>query len=1120
MESSGKARLILGLLLLAFLAEFPVQSPAQVSTASINGTVKDSTGAVVPGVSVVLHNLATGVNLATSTNNAGYYVILNIPPGAYVLRVAKNGFKTVMRSNLRLVVNQASTYDFTLSLGSTRQMVNVQGSATILQTSTAELGTVVGAQEVNNLPLNGRNFTQLLQLTPGASPVNVSQSIGFQAVGEFDMPAVNGERNRSNLFLINGINDEGSVGNKYAVPPILDDIQEFKVDSHNDLVQFGGVTGGVVNVVTKSGTNHLHGAGWEYLRNSTFDSRDPFFPTVQPLRQNQFGANVGGPVLLPHYNGRDRTFFFGSYEGFRNHTPSQTVALIPTPGELQGNLSDLGVPIYNPFSTRPDPNNPGQYIRDVFPGGVIPESLLNPTMVKFAQAAFPTPNATGIAGANFSATSPLVTDQNEYSFRIDQQLGTKNSFWFRYSHISQPTTSFNPIGQSSSTTNYLAHTIGVNWTHTFGPTAVLQAQFGRTYATLNSLGSVAGVPASLTGNFAPTFACQFSGSMSCLLPSIALIGYSGIPGETVSNQGASDIWSGQANFSKLHGKHLFNMGFNLATNNIGETLLNNSVCFSPFQTANLASPGNSGSAIASFLLGVPDAGSRRDASGYEHGGWVDGFYLGDQWKATARLSVNMGIRWDFTIIPQWGQASNGSNESGSLNLNNGTFILRVPVSSCAQAGKAPCIPGTGLPAHVVVSPDGKIWHTDYKNFEPRLGLAYRLGSKTALRASGGIFYDNWETWSQLGQSISGTWPTIAQFIANNLNPNVPTATAENPLSAIGAGAFPAATPFSNVNWYKDPYIVDPYSEEWNFGIQRQLSPNTILAVDYVGSHSSRLNLGLYANTAVTPGPGPIAPRTPYPYITPTYYDRSTGRSSYNAFEFSLTKRFSKGLTYLVSYTWSKSMDIACSGYAATEGCATQNPYDVDADKSVSAYDLTHVLSASWVYELPFGKGMRFSSGSKLVDDVIGNWQVNGILSLHSGPPYTLGVSGDIANTGNNGSIGFYERLNQVGNPNLPNPTPAEWFNASAFQSPAAFTYGNLGRNTMRADWGKDLDFSLFRKFPIRETKYFEFRVEAFNATNTPIWGTPVDNFNSPNFGRVLSTANSPRQIQFALKFYY
>ncbi|MGH9402231.1 MAG: TonB-dependent receptor [Terriglobia bacterium] len=678
------------MLLAGFFTGFPAQLSAQVSTASINGVVRDASGAVIPGAALVLHNLSTGVNFNTSTNNVGEYVLLNIPPGRYALRVSNVGFQASERGNLTLTVNQASTLDFTLRVGSSTQSVNVQGAATILQTSTAELGTVVGAREVSNLQLNGRNFTQLLQLTPGASPVDVAQTFGFRAVGQYVIPAVNGSRNRSNLFLVNGINDEGSINTTYAVPPILDDIQEFKVDSHNDLVQFGGVTGGVVNVVTKSGTNHLHGVGWEYLRDSAFDARDPFFPNVQALRQNQFGANVGGPVLLPHYNGRNRTFFFGSYEGFRNHAPSQTLALVPTAAELQGDLSDLGVPIYNPFSTRPDPNKLGQYLRDPFSGGVIPQNLLDPTMVKFAQSAYPAPSATGIAGANFSATSPLVTDQNEYSVRVEEQLGTSNSFWFRYSNISQPTTSFNPIGQGSSTTNYLAHTMGVNWTHTFGPSAVMQAQFGRVYATVNSLGSVAGVPASLTGNFASTFACQFSGSRSCLLPGITLVGFTGIPGESVSDQGDSDIWSGQANFSKLRGRHLFNLGFNLATNNIGETIVNNSVGFSPFQTANLASPGNTGSAIASLLLGIPDTSGKRNASGTEHGGWVDGFYFGDQWRATDRLTVNMGIRWDFTLIPQWGQAPNRTNQAGTLNLNNGTYILQVPVPSCSQAGEAPC----------------------------------------------------------------------------------------------------------------------------------------------------------------------------------------------------------------------------------------------------------------------------------------------------------------------------------------------------------------------------------------------------------------------------------------------
>jgi hypothetical protein len=315
-------------------------------------------------------------------------------------------------------------------------------------------------------------------------------------------------------------------------------------------------------------------------------------------------------------------------------------------------------------------------------------------------------------------------------------------------------------------------------------------------------------------------------------------------------------------------------------------------------------------------------------------------------------------------------------------------------------------------------------------------------------------------------------------------------------------------------------VDDPYAVEWNFGIERQLGPNTTLSLNYVGQPSNRLNLGDYGNTAVVPGAGAIAPRLPYPYITPTYYDRSIGRSSYHAFQFSLDRKLGGGLTYLVSYTWSKSIDIACSGYAATEGCAIQNPYNLNADKSVSAYDLTHMLSASWVYQLPFGAGKKFTARNGTVNYVIGNWQINGIASLHTGPPFTVGVAGDVANTGNNGSLGFYERPNLVGNPHLASPSPGQWFNTAAFQAPEQFTYGNVGRNTLRADWGRNLDFSIFREFPITESKRLEFRAESFNLTNTPVWGTPSPILNAPNFGRILSISNAPRQIQLALKFYW
>jgi len=1099
---------------LAFLAISPFVLDAQISTASIQGTIRDSSGAAIPGASIVLHNVATGVDLTSSSNGAGEYAIVNIQPGTYNLRVNKGGFQTAQETNVSLSVNQTAAYDFSLTVGSAEQTITVAAVAPTIESSTAELGAVISTASVNDLPLNGRNFTQLLALTPGASPINTAQTFGFRGVGVTDFPSFHGARNRANLFLVDGINDQVSITSNYAVPPIVDDIQEFKVDAHNDQVQFGGVSGGVVNVVTKAGTNQFHGTAWEYLRNSVFDARNPFFASVNPLRQNQFGANGGGPVLLPRYNGRNRTFFFVSYEGFRNSTPSQTLGRVPTKSELSGNLSDLSIPIYNPFSTRPDPSKPGQFLRDPFPGGILPSSLLDPAMSQLAQGLYPAP--TGSGTANFSATSPVRTDQNLYNLRGDQQLGTKDSFWFRFSHVTLPTTSINPIGKSQTVDTWHAHTIGASWTHIFGPGTVMQAQFGRTWAIDDTMSSVSNAPAGVVSALSPDFACGYPGDRKCLLPSVSLVSFLGTPGDTVSDQGASDIWSGQVNLSKLWGKHLFTMGFSLNTNNIGELILNNSISFNPSQTADLQNLGTTGSDLASFLLGVPFGGTRRLQGGGENHGWVNGFYFGDQWKVSDRLTINWGVRYDLTLRTTWGSKSDNTIYVGSLNGNNGTYIIQVPTPLCSQTGKAPCIPGTGLPDHVVVADNGHIYRNDPTNVAPRLGIAYRVTSKTVIRTGGGIFYDNWATWVQLGQSYGANWPSVNLLQATNQNPDVVVVRAANPLAAIGAGALPAPTPFTLLQTYKDPFMKTPYTEEWNFGIQQQLDATTVLSIDYVGSHGSRLDLNTFFNTA-TPAPGPQAARRPYSYVTPTNYERTNGRSSYEALEISVNRRMSKGMSYLLSYTWGKSIDISCSGWAGVEGCANQDPYNTNADKSVSAYDLTHIFTTSVVYELPFGKGKPLASGNGVLDYVIGGWQTNAILSLHSGIPYTLGVSGDIANTGNSNNAGYYERLNVIGDPHLDNPTTAEWFNTKAFAVPATFTYGNLGRNRLRTDWSKNLDVSVFRDFPIRERMQLQFRAEAFNSMNTPVWGTPVSNFSNANFGRVLTIANSPRQLQFALK---
>ena len=427
-DSSGLRRFGFGhrlsLLLVALGLLFVIpQSASGQATATLNGVVRDSSGAVIPQATVTLHNTNTGTDREGLTNDSGLYVFVSVPPGEYVLKVTKDGFTTATQAGLHVVVNQSSTQDFTLRVGSTQQSITVEGSAVNLESANATLGTVIESKQVRDLPLNGRNFTQLLSLTPGVAPVSVAQnSGGAQAapVGSFVFPAVSGQSNRSNYFLLDGIDDTDQVFTTYAVAPILDDIQEFKVQSHSDEAQFGGVLGGIVNVVSKSGTNNFHGTVWEFFRNTVLNAKNPLKGVASKLVQNQFGANFGGPVILPFYNGRNKTFFFGSYEGFRRAQPSTGSSAsiagqpsgafynVPTAAELAGDFSALlqgpnPIQLYNPFTTRPDPANPGSFIRDPFPNNDV-SSVLNPGAVSLAQAIFPAPK-------------PVVNGFNGYDIR-------------------------------------------------------------------------------------------------------------------------------------------------------------------------------------------------------------------------------------------------------------------------------------------------------------------------------------------------------------------------------------------------------------------------------------------------------------------------------------------------------------------------------------------------------------------------------------------------------------------------------------------------------------------------------------------------------------------------------
>ncbi len=1090
----------------------PNSAKAQLSAGSVTGIVRDASGSAVADASVTLRNVDTTIERKTVSNDAGNYAFLNLGPGKYALEATAPGFATKRVAEFILAVNQTASIDVSLQVGSQSEVVTISAETEQLDVSTADLGTVIATKQVNDLPLNGRNFTQLLSLTPGVAPVSVAQNAmggragGFGApisVGSaFIFPAVNGQTNRSNFFLTDGLNNFGSFQSTYSVPPIVDAIQEFKVVSHTDSAQFGSVLGGVVNVVTKSGTNEYHGTAWEYVRNTIFDARNPFIPPsrgVTPFRQNQFGASFGGPVWIPKlYNGKNKTFFYFAYQGFRYTQNNDSVLKVPTAAQLAGDESSFPTQIYNPFTTRPDPANPGKFIRDPFPGNQIPSNLIDPRMVAFVQAVLPPagPLLDG-SGDNAIDATPNHQTQNEYNVRIDQNFGQKNTLSFRYSAINSLLSTSGGLPGLVKNGSIPGRNWGASWVHTFNSSLVLQVQYARTTNQDNSSTLFTHPPANLdaTVGFSSSFVSGFAAAGGrSLIPSPGINGYAS-GGENITNvPKATDSHQANGNLTKIVRNHTLTFGGGFTSNRFESPLSYASLSFAGGQTGNPQSKPNSppepGDPLSSFLLNVPDGANRRNVHETTRPGGLMSLYIQDSWKATSKLAFNFGLRYDRTFIPAYGTnatiGQQGGIETGDIDFSNGTYIVQKLPPPCSVRGFAPCIPGNGtLPAHVVVDPRGKIAHDTLTNFGPRVGFAYRLGNRTVLRGAAGIVYDNWAAVSQMAQNIEGAWPDIGQLIANNLNqPSTtsatPTTTSQDPFAGGGSGLFPAPTPFNQVQWFYDPHIKNPYSMQWNFGVQRELNSSTTVDVNYVGSGSRRLNVGGYYNTALTPGPGDPQSRAPFPYIAPTFYDRSIGNGS-------------KG------------------------------------SRGPSGFDLRHTLSANMLYQIPVGHGQRYSTKNGVLDYIVGNWQINNIFTARSGVPFNVfyGAS-DLANTGNV-SWAQYDRANLVGDPNkgsCPNGSPVGSvscvFNTSAFAVPAQFTFGNSGRDAFRSPKFWNLDTSIFRQFPFwGEGRRIEFRAEAFNIFNTVILGTPGNDIsNLSSFGKANNTANSSRQLQLGAKIIF
>ena len=1130
------------LLLLSIGGLMSQEALAQQASASVNGVVTDPTGASIANAQVELTNVSTAVTRTTTTNTDGAYVFLNVVPGAYTMRASAQGFSATTQPQTTLEVNQTATFDFHMKVGATQQSISVEATAAGVEGSTAELGTVVSHQEVTDLPLNGRNFTQLLTITAGAVNVNRDQSqyggAGWagNSIGSFSFPAINGARNRSNLFLLDGANDLNTMLGMYNYAPIIDDIQEFKTQGHNDLSEYGGAAGGIVSVVSKSGTNQFHGTLWEFLRNSAMDSRGYFETTLAPLRQNQFGASGGGPIIIPHvYDGRNRSFFYTAYEGYRQRTAQETGALGPTDAERGGDFSalcsegftngvcnNLAHQLYDPATTV---LNGSSYTRSPFLGNIVPANRISPTSALF-ETIIPHAGAL-VNGSNIYVSGKAQTSQDSGTVRGDQYLGNHDQVFFRYSqfeqNVAQPT---NVIGVNTihvTGTNYIGH-----WNHTFGPTALSDVYFGRNHGDTLTATAHPGEDASFLSQLQQDGVSKYFMTLDNTLyaPQWGADGYVGLTGSQLQETSLANDWQVGGSFTKILGKHTIKVGGDVQTNDFRSPIAYSNVGFGTGQTSSLGANATGGNSWASLLLGVPESAGYRNILEVTHNGWIDGVYIQDQWKASNRLTVNLGFRNDFVLTPIYGTGNGGNFYTGNANPITGQYELNALPPNCSATQGAPCIPTGiytasstpapgGLPPFAYVDPGSshRVMKNSLHDWAGRLGLAYRLNDKTALRGSYGRFYDTWGPMIQLSQNFGGNWPAVNTIQNNGLNTSVPTASAGDPLQLGSGGAivYPI-NDFSQVSqWMVDPNFRTPYMDQWNFGVQRELPGNAVLDANYVGSVGRHLDWGPTFNTPA-PGPGNIQARRPYPYMLQQWFDQSVGDSRYNAMQITVNKRFSHGVTFLAAYTLSHANDDGCGIGAA---CYSSNPYNRLADYGTSDLNEKNVFNFSFLAQSPFGR-----SSNRLIANVVGGWSLNGIVQLHSGLPYSVTESNDYLNVG----CCLQERANVVGNPNSGSGihTPQEWFNTSAFASPANYTYGNERPNSLVSNWGRNLDMSLFRRFNIGlgEQRYFEFRAEAFNLLNNVVFAPPNSTQGGTNFGAVTAQQNLPRQLQLGLKFYY
>jgi len=1159
----NKAWTLLTLAALLFTA--PFLSTAQRITATLGGTVRDTSAAAIPNATVSVTNVGTRVTAKVPTNGEGLFNVPNLPPGPYTVNVDAPGFKHLVRTGLVLQVDQTLQLDLVLDVGSTAETVKVSSAEPLLETQSSDIGQVINNQSIENLPLNQRNPYSLILLVPGVTGTVNSSFIGLQ----FN---VNGARSGNTDILLDGVpaappSDDFTI---LSIFPSVDATQEFKVQTSNFSSQFGNAAGGIINIIYKSGTNDLHGSVYDFLRNSYMDANLFFankygFP-LPSLKRNQFGFSLGGPVYIPKlYNGRNKTFFFADYEGLRQGQAATLTATVPTlaerGGDFSGDITNTGAPItiYDPATTVATVSGgTTSYSRTAFLGNKIDPSRFDPVAANILKY-YPLPNAAGAFGRNnyvASASSPYTI--NQYDIKVDEVLSDRQRMAFRFSKRNpvQNYPHYFPaaiqIAQNASVQSNPAIGAGFDYTFAITPTYIFELRAGVTHVNYNTATASDGFDPTQLGFPSYLAAAALASSSTALtFPGISPSGYLGIGSGGQQGKGKAGYLQDSflINNTKVLSRHTLNFGgeFRILANNInddGESTGTFSFGTNMTQGPNaLAASSTAGDGLASFLLGLGSGSVVHYFKIVDSLSHYAAAYLQDDWKANDKLTLNLGLRYDL-FRPR------------TERHNRTTYLdLTVPSPLAATTGIAG-LKG-GLQYAGVNGNPRNVTDPNYKNFSPRIGLAYHPFNQLVMRAAYGIFFA--DSPNQAAATVQNTGYRATTTYFGTLDGATPYNYLSDPFPG---GVFVPSTGNSlGLLTNTGSSIVagkrhqpSPYSENYQLGLEYQLPANWLIGVSYVGSHglqlpyspsynqlpNADLALGGQLLTAV-PNPfqgqvqvsGPLSKATvqrryllaPFPQFTAVNgYQDSGAISHYDSVQVRIEKRFTKNATLLFSYTGSKSLDdysISNSNFGSNGVYQDASIPLRDDSYSLSTFDVSRNLVVSGVYSLPFGRGQQFGAHwNRLVDALLGGYQLNGIFSAHNGNPLAFSAT-NVANIFNPGERPNYNGQNAKLGGSVESRL-TKYFNTANFSQPATYTFGNMSRTSsyLRSPGLRNLDISLFKQFAVTEQVKAELRGEAFNAFNTPAFSAPDTGVSDATFGQITSQSNASRQIQVALKILF